>query len=144
MTFATCPGCGKSVRAQQFQGLIAVPQEFCPHRHLSTVPQQCLPGFDFSRLSASGKVPDRMWFPLQTALCLQLAQKRRAAPKFASAAFVDAALPGAWAGSQLVRAAEDAVLPGKGPARSPAELLEVPSSLSRMISSVIPNAAWRL
>lgn len=57
-----------------------------------------------------------------------MAQKKRAAPKFASAAFTDVATAETWGNiTQQPKAAEDEVLPAKGPARSPAEFLEVRS-----------------
>lgn len=58
----------------------------------------------------------------------QLAMSRRAAPRFASAAFVDGATPDIWGRIPKLAekdTAEEEVLPAKGPARSPAGLSEV-------------------
>ena len=68
-----------------------------------------------------------------------MAQKRRAAPKFASAAFTDVATPETWGNiQQQPKAAEDDVLPAKGPARSPAEFLEVESDMpNKALTSLV-------
>ena len=64
-------------------------------------------------------------------IAVQMAQKRRAAPSFASAAFTDVATAESWGNiqQQQPKAVEDEVLPAKGPARSPGELLEVKISI---------------
>ena len=67
-----------------------------------------------------------------------MAQKRRAAPKFASAAFTDVATSEGWGKiEQQAKAVEEEVLPAKGPARSPAEFLEVSSPRKSNLSIAV-------
>lgn len=64
---------------------------------------------------------------------LQLAQKRRGAPKFASAAFSDNATLEAWSRIPQVKPAEEETLPTKGPVRTPADLPEACTLAFRIV-----------
>jgi hypothetical protein len=69
-------------------------------------------------------------------LILQMAQRRRAAPKFAEAAFADGGTSAAWAkipqtprkGVAESLRSEDEVLPAKGPPRTTSAVAEVERS----------------
>jgi len=78
-------------------------------------------------------------------LVMQMAQQRRAAPKFAKAAFADGGTSDAWAkiprtprqGGADSLGREDEILPSKGPARTTSAVVEVERPPWRLDNDVL-------